>query len=803
MLPKEGAPEMLRAPLENLVLNAKVLEMGEPKAILALSMDPPDLSNLERTILLLKEVGGLLDLEDGPYDIKYDGYLTDLGKIMAKLPVDIRIAKLFVLGHVFSVLKEAIVIGASMSVKSMFSSPFQARLRAYNAKLTWADSSGSDCVAYLNVYNVWIRDKIRGRFHSRAAEKAWAQSHFIQLRVLREVDAMVQDIEKRLERMGITATTGTERTVYNEVEKPLVIKIVIAGALYPHYFVRRAEGGESDEREAVKMVGGNDPTNSVYLQGWPMQQPGLLYARQIQNIFKDCLSSAVANTIVSFDGSSRVYIQFHKNHETVGNEKQPKAPGKISLSVYKALKMRQSSAPIEVKVLDPYSATKRAEELGIPIVNVSSFHRKDESRSKICGRPSFSPILPSLDISYIPLIISQIEDPSCFWAQTLDVDTQTKINKIKKLIIESEPKLPPMTSKWPIGSLVLAPFDKDEYGALSYYRATVISYHYLQQDTLAEVFYIDYGNRRKVDIRELKPVDVENELYRIPSQAYKCVLANVQPSMLRNVEGKWSDAAMQKFRKLLDEKKTKLYGKVFSVVDSVVAINLIRVDANNKELDINEELIVQGYAEFKEESYLSRSNNELRNQQPDLDMETQQYFEELQYGSNYEDQDYPVQPSESHFSDIVKLKGPFSPLEMELVNLVSAGRTKKIRIEPNSVNSVLLDTNPADYHERLLIAGTVSQNVTGERLSLRNTTLMPNIHGLPSLISLIFAPTIELRRSSQGSKYIGALCGLGYNKETNKSLFPDHDMNVVFDVQITLQDLQDVSSTNETRRVKL
>jgi hypothetical protein len=33
--------------------------MGEPKALLALSLDPPDLTNLENTVLLLKEVSFL------------------------------------------------------------------------------------------------------------------------------------------------------------------------------------------------------------------------------------------------------------------------------------------------------------------------------------------------------------------------------------------------------------------------------------------------------------------------------------------------------------------------------------------------------------------------------------------------------------------------------------------------------------------------------------------------------------------------------------------------------------------------
>jgi ATP-dependent RNA helicase TDRD9 len=42
----------------------------------------------------------------------YDGELTFLGRVVGEMPCDIRIGKLLVLGHVFGVLEEAIVIGA-------------------------------------------------------------------------------------------------------------------------------------------------------------------------------------------------------------------------------------------------------------------------------------------------------------------------------------------------------------------------------------------------------------------------------------------------------------------------------------------------------------------------------------------------------------------------------------------------------------------------------------------------------------------------------------------------------------------
>jgi hypothetical protein len=42
----------------------------------------------------------------------YDGELTFLGRVLGDMPCDIRIGKLLVLGHVFGVLEEAIVIGS-------------------------------------------------------------------------------------------------------------------------------------------------------------------------------------------------------------------------------------------------------------------------------------------------------------------------------------------------------------------------------------------------------------------------------------------------------------------------------------------------------------------------------------------------------------------------------------------------------------------------------------------------------------------------------------------------------------------
>ena len=53
------------------------------------------------------------------------------------------------------------------------------------------------------------------------------------------------------------------------------------------------------------------------------------------------------------------------------------------------------------------------------------------------------------------------------------------------------------------------------------------------------------------------------------------------------------------------------------------------------------------------------------------------------------------------------LKGPFNPLEMKIYGKVQSLLGKAIRVEEDSVNAVLLDDQPGDAHERVLVAASV------------------------------------------------------------------------------------------------
>lgn len=211
-----STPEILRAPLANVVLRAKILDFDEPRILLSHALDPPTLSNLANTILDLKEVGALVD-ENDSYQM-FDGNLTDLGRIMANLPLDVRISKLIMLGHVFGVLRDAIILGASMTIKDVFRiEHYHSTISSYTTKKKWARNSDSDCIATLNVYKMWQNEKANRRLNTYQAERQWAQRNGFHPKALRELDALVNEITIRLLNFGIKESIGMNKVIWQGI----------------------------------------------------------------------------------------------------------------------------------------------------------------------------------------------------------------------------------------------------------------------------------------------------------------------------------------------------------------------------------------------------------------------------------------------------------------------------------------------------------------------------------------------------------------------------------------------------------
>lgn len=205
------------------------------------------------------------------------------------------------------------------------------------------------------------------------------------------------------------------------------------------------------------------------------------------------------------------------------------------------------------------------------------------------------------------------------------------------------------------------------------------------------MLFIDYGNTQLVDVQDLKCLPEPAKVKQ--PQAMECVLAKIQPSLMQNPKGLWSECADRIFKEKIDG--LVLCAKVYSVVNSVVYLELYKTQ-QRQTATLNQWLIDQGYAQPAEESYLSKANHEKRH----LYATSDNLSKMMEEGAVEESVCDIESPDVSECNDNIHLRGPFSPLEMRVYGITNSSMGKTVKIENTSVNTVLLDAEPQDPHTR-------------------------------------------------------------------------------------------------------
>lgn len=219
----------------------------------------------------------------------------------------------------------------------------------------WSDNSGSDLIALYNLYSVWQNYKRENNFDAATSEANWCKLNYVSLKGLREWHVLVTEIKNRLANLKITNTTGSCRTHYTDKEKPIILKVIICGAFYPNYFIRSDAGGQVDEREAVRSVGGRDPFKTVYFTGMQTTQPKELYVRAIKKLMHGH-SAINEHVFIGFDGSNKIYVEYRKFNQPIlinadGQQQIATIPNKIPVEVYEAVRKRQLRYNFELNLL--------------------------------------------------------------------------------------------------------------------------------------------------------------------------------------------------------------------------------------------------------------------------------------------------------------------------------------------------------------------------------------------------------------------------------------------------------------------
>ncbi|KAK3925802.1 Putative ATP-dependent RNA helicase DHX57 [Frankliniella fusca] len=228
-------PELLRIPLEQLILRMKVLRNFCDRSsheIFGGMLEAPDVESINSALLRLQNIGALDDKEA----------LTPLGCHLAQLPVDVRIGKLMLFGAIFRCLDSALTIAACLSYKSPFSAPFHKREDADAKKKEFAVAN-SDQLTALKAYTTWLKKNQI----SRRAGDVFAEENYLSWRTLVTIADMKHQFLELLADIGFVAIgsrrrrsgednvlqlSGSELNEHGDNHK--LLAAVLCAALYPN-----------------------------------------------------------------------------------------------------------------------------------------------------------------------------------------------------------------------------------------------------------------------------------------------------------------------------------------------------------------------------------------------------------------------------------------------------------------------------------------------------------------------------------------------------------------------------------------
>ncbi|XP_042302937.1 ATP-dependent RNA helicase TDRD9 isoform X2 [Sceloporus undulatus] len=766
-------PEMMRCPLETTVLKVKLLDMGEPRALLATALSPPSISDIEHTVLRLKEIGALAIGVHSEETTPYDGELTFLGKVLAQLPVNQHLGKLIVLGHVFGCLDECLIIAAALSLNNFFAVPFRQHLDGYRNKMHFSGNSKSDCIALVDAFKEWQESRKKGKLRHPKDELEWGRSNCIHIKRIREVAELYEELKKRVGKFNMHVDTHPPAMDHEHVYKQRFFLQVVMLELSIQIILLWVN---MMKKWLCEELSGNDPKTTVVLKNIPPY--GFLYYKQLQSLFRQC--GQVKS--ISYDGT-KAFVEFSRN---------PTERFIVLPAVYLALKMSQLRMQLELNVHSPEDIEGKIEGGGTTTVRGTRVN-VDFQKHTVTPVQKFSNTLENLQtISSLDLSINvtEVVEVGHFWGYRID---EKSMNILKSLSAEiNHLELTPLSVR-PYPDLVcLAPFTdwEDE----KYYRAQIL---YVSGDS-AEVFYVDYGNRSKVALDCLR--EIPSHLQELPFQALEFKVRRMRPSAHSLVCGEqWSRAASQRFISLVNG--CALMVKVFSIVHSILHVNILRYSGAMEIVNIRDMLIEECHAELAEDSYESVLSNE----------NLKRLFSKPE--SNQENEASPVQNSSREEQKCLiemllkncsanrfgapnckaTLTGPFNPYNVKFSSMTRVSRFRMVLVEKESVNSVVVSDTPENSFQQLLVAASVSVNATGSTMLLRETSLMPHIPGLPALLGMLFAPVIDLRTDENQTRYIGAICGLGWNHTLRTPIFQDHDIELAFDVEIGADDITQIN----------
>lgn len=251
-MPRQTSPEIMRTPLEELILQVCLLEEQKssigtnPEAFLANAPEPPPKSNLQKACSHLQEIGAIASINEAD-DNNDMVRLTPLGYHLSHLPMDAKVGKILVVGCILQCIEPALTVAATLSapksiwlsyVPGIDKSRQQARTtqegiiqNGFGGTACPGGSVKGDAIALIAAYNAWSSSATSSKSHPDKQRRKFASEHALDHNALLDIKGLRSQFKDALRVSGLLRVNEMDNI---HGDDPLLTSCCLVAGLYPN-----------------------------------------------------------------------------------------------------------------------------------------------------------------------------------------------------------------------------------------------------------------------------------------------------------------------------------------------------------------------------------------------------------------------------------------------------------------------------------------------------------------------------------------------------------------------------------------
>lgn len=267
---QDGQPEMVRVPLESVILHVLSMNKNDVTSYLRGALDPPSLASISSAIANLFEAGAIRRVKSSQHLAA-----TALGRHLSNLPLDLRLGKLLILGCLFNCLSPLLTVAAIMSCKPLFSISFERRDELTATRQKMAADRKSDLLTDAAFYDEWAAMR-KNNTAGNAQIKQFVSDNYLSPSSLRDIASTRLDLLSNLQEIGFVPrgySSYSSHVLDHHAGETATLRGLISAALWPSFtrialpvtkFAESSGGAIAKEAEA-KQVRLFDDAGRVFL----------------------------------------------------------------------------------------------------------------------------------------------------------------------------------------------------------------------------------------------------------------------------------------------------------------------------------------------------------------------------------------------------------------------------------------------------------------------------------------------------------------------------------------------------------